>query len=89
MSESKYILKFTPKAADDLEEIYRYISERLFAEDSALHLLERIEKSIVRLKDFPFSCSLVADEFLQKKGYRKLIVDNYIVFMWSMRLKGW
>ena len=34
----------------------------------------------MRLKEFPFSCSYVADEFLRNKGYRKLIIDNYIVF---------
>ena len=32
------------------------------------------------LKDFPFSCSFVRDNLLKDKGYRKLIVDNYIVF---------
>ncbi|WP_369010249.1 type II toxin-antitoxin system RelE/ParE family toxin [Oceanobacillus alkalisoli] len=32
----------------------------------------------MRLKDFPFSCNFVADEYLQKKGYRKLIIDNYV-----------
>jgi addiction module RelE/StbE family toxin len=80
MSENKYMLKITPKAAEDLEDIYRYISEKLFAEASARHLLEKIEKNILRLKDYPFSGSLVADEFLREKGYRKLIVDSYVVF---------
>jgi len=32
------------------------------------------------LEEFPFSCSLVGDEFLKKKGYRKMIVENYIGF---------
>ncbi|MDI3535137.1 MAG: toxin ParE1/3/4 [Thermosediminibacterales bacterium] len=80
MPENKYMLRFPPKAAEDLEDIYRYISEKLFAENSAIHLMERIEKSIMRLKDYPFSGSMVADEFLKKKGYQKLVVDNYIVF---------
>jgi len=34
----------------------------------------------MRLKDFPFSCSYVDGAFLKRKGYRKLIVDNYIAF---------
>ena len=34
----------------------------------------------MRLKDFPYSCSFVLDEPLKNRGYRKLIVDNYIVF---------
>ena len=32
------------------------------------------------LKKSPFSCNYVADEYLRNKGYRKLVVDNYIVF---------
>ncbi|MDW7669905.1 MAG: type II toxin-antitoxin system RelE/ParE family toxin, partial [Bacillota bacterium] len=31
-------------------------------------------------KEFPFSCNYVVDEYLKKKGYRKLIIDNYIAF---------
>lgn len=34
----------------------------------------------MRLRDFPYSCNYVADEFLKKKGYRKLIIDNYVAF---------
>lgn len=67
-------------AADDLGNIYRYISEELFTASAATNILKRIEKEIIRLKEFPFSCNYVADEFLRNKGYRKLIVDNYIVF---------
>ena len=32
------------------------------------------------LKEFLFSCGYVLDEPLKVRGYRKLIVDNYIVF---------
>lgn len=80
MSKSKYSLKFTPKAIEDLDKTYNYIAYELYAEGSAISLLERIETSIMRLKNFPFSCSYVADEFLKYKGYRKLIIDNYIAF---------
>lgn len=78
--ENNYTVKMTTKAADDLDNIYRYISEKLFATSAATNILERIEKETMRLKEFPFSCNYVADEYLRKKGYRKLIVDNYIVF---------
>lgn len=80
MPEKIYSLKFTPKASEDLEYIFIYISRNLFAEIAADNLLERIESSIMRLKNFPYSCSLVMDEPLKNRGYRKLIVDNYIAF---------
>lgn len=77
---NNYTIKITPKAADDLDNMYRYISEELFAASAATNILERIEKEIMRLREFPFSCNYVADEYLRNKGYGKLIVDNYIVF---------
>lgn len=80
MESEEYSLKFTPKAAEDLDVIYGYITNNLFALDAAEKLMDKIENSIRRLKDFPYSCSFVLDEPLKRRGYRKLIVDNYIVF---------
>lgn len=80
MVKSNYNIKFTPKAAEDLDEIYSYISTKLFAEMAAVNLMNKIESSIMRLKEFPLSCSYVIDKPLRNKGYRKLIIENYIVF---------
>lgn len=80
MPENNFNLKFSTKASDDLEQIYIYISEKLFADVAANRLLNKIESSIMRLMIFPYSCSFVLDDLLKSKGYRKLIVDNYIVF---------
>ncbi|GAB3055369.1 type II toxin-antitoxin system RelE/ParE family toxin [Virgibacillus ainsalahensis] len=80
MEESKYTIKITPKALEDLDEIYSYISKELYNEGAADNLMEKIETSIMRLMDFPFSSSFVMDEILKDKGYRKLIVENYIAF---------
>lgn len=80
MEESKYIIKITPKAFEDLDEIYSYISNGLYNEGAADNLMDKIEARIMRLKNFPFSCSFVLDEILKDKGYRKLIVENYIAF---------
>lgn len=78
--QNSYKLKFTPIAEDDLDGIYRYISEHLIALKAAADLMDDIEDSIMRLKDFPYSGSPVADDILRDRGYRKLIVKNYIVF---------
>lgn len=80
MPEKKYKIKITPKANDDLDEIFKYIFEELFNLDAAENLMNKIEKSMMRLGEFPLSCSLVEDNVLKSKGYRKLIVDNYIAF---------
>jgi toxin ParE1/3/4 len=80
MEEKEYSLKFTSKAEEDLDEIYAYITDTLFAPESGDNLIDKFENKIMRLKAFPHSCSFVLDETLKKRGYRKLIVDNYIAF---------
>lgn len=80
MSKKSYSLKFAPKASEDLEQIYSYISGKLFAEVAAHNLLKKIERNIMKLRYFPYSGSFVLDEPLKNKGYRKLVVDNYIIF---------
>lgn len=80
MEDKKYSLKFTTKAEEDLDELYKYISGNPFAPEAANNLMDKFENKILRLKDFPYSCSLVLDETLKQRGYRKLIIDNYIVF---------
>jgi toxin ParE1/3/4 len=80
MPDNNYGLKFTPKAEEDLDEIYSYISTKLVAEIAAENLMDKIEGAVMRLKEFPFSCCHVLDEPLKRRGYRKLIIDSYIVF---------
>lgn len=80
MLKNSYNLYFTQKASEDLEQIYSYISKKLFVTKVADNLLEKIENSIMGLKDFPYSCSLLSDKTLKDKGYRKLVIGNYIVF---------
>lgn len=80
MPNSNYKLKFTRKAEEDLDEIYGYIATKLFAETAAEALMDKIENTFMRLEKYPFSCSFVFDELLKRRGYRKLIVDNYIAF---------
>jgi toxin ParE1/3/4 len=80
MVDNKYFLKFTHLAEKDLDEIYSYISIKLFNDQAAVELMDRIENAIKQLKEFPFSSPIASDKTLKKRGYRKLIVDNYIAF---------
>ena len=75
--ESEWKLKLTPLARTDLEEIYQYISICLDAPQAADRLMTAFEKSFEQLQNHPFSFPRADDESLRKKGYRKLIVENY------------
>ncbi|MCK5763314.1 MAG: type II toxin-antitoxin system RelE/ParE family toxin, partial [Clostridiales bacterium] len=46
----------------------------------AVSLMDKFEHDIMRLSTFPFSGGKVRDELLNQKNYRKLIVNNYIIF---------
>lgn len=65
---------------NDLDGIYRYISAELFAESAATKLMDRIESSIMQLSEFPKLGNRLTDEYLRLKGYRRIIVDSYIIF---------
>ena len=80
MESDLYQLHFTPLAYEDMDEILSYISNKLSNPQAAESLFEEIEKSIQRLKKFPYIGSEVTDSYLAAKGYRKLIVQNYLVF---------
>ncbi|MHC8515015.1 type II toxin-antitoxin system RelE/ParE family toxin [Sporosarcina sp. ITBMC105] len=76
----RYDVQITKKATADLDAIYYYISSQLVANKAAIDLLNRIENSILGLQDFPCAYSLMKDELLQLKGYRKLVVGSYSIF---------
>ncbi|MFT3952025.1 MAG: type II toxin-antitoxin system RelE/ParE family toxin [Oscillospiraceae bacterium] len=75
----KLSIKFTAHAHDDLRRIYRYIFENLLAPQAAKRIMKMIEDSISHLADYPYSAPPIDDEFLAKKGYRKLVAEDYIV----------
>ncbi|WP_187759776.1 type II toxin-antitoxin system RelE/ParE family toxin [Thiospirochaeta perfilievii] len=73
-----YKINLTQKAYGDLKDIYRYIKEELHNKNSALKVIDEIENRILLLKDYPKTGVFVKDEVLVKRGYRKLLVNNYI-----------
>jgi toxin ParE1/3/4 len=74
----KYKILFTRKAHEDLRSIYKYIREELLNINSAIKIVREIEKRIGVLKEFPLTGSLVQETILEAKGYRKLIIHEYI-----------
>lgn len=79
MKNNLYSILFTPLAAEDLDEIYTYIETTLAAPIAAENLLTEMEKRIGQLREFPHIGSEPADRYLADKGYRKLVVGNYLV----------
>lgn len=80
MEIENYRIQYTPLAFEDLDEIDGYITNTLCNKQAAERLITEMETSISQLKQFPRIGSEVQDTYLSAKGYRRLVVDNYLVF---------
>ena len=76
----KYDIEITETAQRDFENIYFYISEKLYNKQSALRIIASIDEHIKTLRDMPEGFPLVNDVYLRNKGIRFIPVENYIVF---------
>ena len=73
-----YKRQMTPAAAADLEAIDDYITVTLDAPAAAHNLMVEIDKSIKRACENPYLYRLSRLETLRQKGYRCIVVDNYV-----------
>ena len=76
----KYKIIRTDKADEQLRQIIFYIAEDSGSIDVALKYLEKIEKAIYNLEDFPIYGSVPRYAVLRKQGYRVLIVERHLVY---------
>jgi plasmid stabilization system protein ParE len=80
MPADVYRLRIMPKAAEYIDNIFVYISNTLHNPQAAGKLMAEIEAAFMTLKNIPYAYPACVNEYLQKKNYRKLIVNNYIAF---------
>ena len=76
----KYKIIRTDKADEQLREIIFYIAEDSRSIDIALNYLDKIEKAINSLEEFPMSGSIPRYSILKKQGFRVLIAERHLVF---------
>lgn len=75
----KYKVKINPKAIRELDSIYEYIANEKSAPENAKGQVDRIKKAILNLDTFPQSHQDRNEGRYAGKGYRQLLIDNYIV----------
>ena len=74
----KYKIKVFPVAQDDLRDIVVYLNT--LSHQAALEYYDLIVEGIGSLAKMPKRCPLAKDLQLRLRGYRTLLVKNYIVF---------
>lgn len=75
-----YEVIITKQADADLRGIYEYITFELLSPDNAAGQLERLEKRIMALEEFPEKFRPYEKEPWYGRGVRVMPVDNYLVF---------
>lgn len=75
-----YKLFYLPSAKADIEAAINYIAEKLSPPKAALDLLDSLDASISRLREFPYSCRVYQPVKPLEQEYRILIVNSYAVF---------
>jgi len=74
----KYKLLIFPSAQQDLQDIVDYVNK--LSPDAALKLYDEIVDGIGSLEQMPLRCPSLRSPVLRAKGYRVLVVQNYLVF---------
>ena len=75
----KYHIKLYPRAYRDMEEIYRYIAIEKQVPENAKAQTDRIWRAIKKPEIFPGSHQDRLEGKYAGKGYKQLLVDNYMV----------
>ena len=75
-----YEVFITETAFKDLADIAFYVSDALQEPDISKKLIATIKEGVFSLENLPNRNALVTDKYLASKGYRKLLVENYLVF---------
>ncbi|HSV31844.1 MAG TPA: type II toxin-antitoxin system RelE/ParE family toxin [Atribacteraceae bacterium] len=74
----KYKIRIYLHAKTDLKDIVSYLNT--LSPQAAIKYYGLITEKISSLSEMPERCPFVRDVALKAKGYRYLIVENYIVF---------
>lgn len=74
----KYKIRIYSHAKMDLKDIVNYLNT--LSPQAALRYYDKIVEKVSSLAEMPERCPFARDIALKAKGYRYLIVENYLVF---------
>lgn len=74
----KYNVRVNPRAIRELDNIYAYIANEKLAPENAKGQVDRIKEAILSLDTFPQSHQERDEGRYAGKGYRQVLINNYI-----------
>ena len=78
--EEPYEVLRAQTAEDQLRDIVLYLRDVSGSNDPALRLLDRVERAMTLLSSFPRLGVVPGSPALAQRGYRMLVVGEYLVF---------
>ena len=75
----KYKVKISPRAIGELDSIYKYIANEKLAPENAKGQVDRIKTAVLNPDTFPQPHQQRNEGRYGERGYRQLLLDNYIV----------
>ena len=72
-------LRYSERAADDLEDIINYISDELCSPQAAEHFFNAVDEKLGLLREHPYMFPLYHDEKLNADGVRFAVIGNYLL----------
>lgn len=79
MDTDNYRVIITPTAYKEIDKIYIYLTDELYAEIAAKNLMKKIEDKIERLRFIPKLYMEIGKVDELGRKYRRIIVNNYII----------
>lgn len=76
---NKYKVKLMAKAARDLDGIYHYIADEFKEIETAEHMADLLESTILELDEMPYRGAVRKIGAFANKGYRQLFVKNFTI----------
>ena len=76
----EYSVKLTPHAIVRIQETIAYISKVLLVPETARAWSDYLQQEIVGLSTMPARFSAVDEDPWRSRGYRKMLVKNFIVY---------
>ena len=73
-------IHYSPKALNDLRNIYAYIAFQLQAPETAKRQIERIQEKICSLDFMPEKYALVEWEPWKSQNTHRVPIDNFVIF---------
>ena len=79
ISKEQYKIVFTNDSINEMDSIYQYISQKLFASNSSKRLMNKVDKTIQTLKYMPRAYSVVKIHPELELEYRRIVINKYII----------